>query len=478
MKEADINFEDKFKECNDRFKKTFKLTSAASKIIDSELTILKVNAALTDLLGYTAEEIEGTRILDYACPAYKHHWHDLQNAMWKEGKPFFKLDACIIRKDKSLAWVHVTTILYSDNGQCFGFTVLDDYSYLKSFEESEHRLNMALQYSKMAIWEANPNDGSLIHSEGFNQIFNKDNSFNAWNIDLLLEQFIPEDKNTLYKLLYNAQNDAALDFQGRVQTTDGAIKWVNLKAKTEGKSEDGKPGKFLGTLYDITKDKLSERHKDDFISIASHELRTPVTSLKASLQLMARVQTVPDKMLKLIDQANKSMQKVNALIENLINATKVDQGQLQLKKTRFKISRIIKECVDYISGTTAFNLIIDTHIDPEVYADFERIQQVLVNFLNNAMKYSQSSTNIYIRIQKEDEYVKVDVVDQGKGIESEKIPNLFTRYTPVSRDSSLFPGLGLGLYISSEIIKKHGGDIGVISQPDKGSTFWFKIPLG
>lgn len=139
------NFKNKFEQCNERFQNIFNLTSAASKIIDSELTILRVNGALTELLGFTATEIEGTKIMDYACPAYKHHWHDLQKAMWEDGKPFFKLDACIIKKDKSLAWVHVTTILFRENDQSYGFTILDDYSYLKSYEESEQRLNMALQ---------------------------------------------------------------------------------------------------------------------------------------------------------------------------------------------------------------------------------------------------------------------------------------------------------------------------------------------
>jgi PAS domain S-box-containing protein len=92
----------------------FGLTTAPSKIIDSDLTILKVNEALTKLMGYNAEELEGTQIMDYACEEDKPHWHRLQEAMWKEGRPNFKLDACIIRKDGALAWVHVTTIAFEE----------------------------------------------------------------------------------------------------------------------------------------------------------------------------------------------------------------------------------------------------------------------------------------------------------------------------------------------------------------------------
>src|SRR4051794_26905015 len=103
------DYENKFNECNARFDATFHLTTVASKIIDSDLTILKVNKALTELLGYTNEELVGTQIMDYACDEDKHHWTDLQKEMWHNGKQDFKLDACLIKKDGKLAWVHVTT---------------------------------------------------------------------------------------------------------------------------------------------------------------------------------------------------------------------------------------------------------------------------------------------------------------------------------------------------------------------------------
>ncbi len=100
------DYQKQFLEGKDKFENIFKLTSAASKIIASDLTILRVNQALVELLGFDAHEIEGTKILDYSCPEYKEHWRKLQKAMWEEHQPFFKLEACLIRKDKSLAWVN------------------------------------------------------------------------------------------------------------------------------------------------------------------------------------------------------------------------------------------------------------------------------------------------------------------------------------------------------------------------------------
>src|ERR1044072_1756844 len=135
------DFQHKFAECNERFEAIFGLSSAASKIIDSNLTILRVNKALTELMGYSREELVGTKILDYACEEDKKHWHDLQDAMWHKGKPNFQLDACIIKKDGSLAWVHITTIEFKENKVSYAYTILDDFTAWKQLQQSEQRLS-------------------------------------------------------------------------------------------------------------------------------------------------------------------------------------------------------------------------------------------------------------------------------------------------------------------------------------------------
>ncbi len=475
--EAAPDFKRKFEECNNRYESIFDLTSAASKVIDSDLKIIKVNQALTDLLGYSAEELEGTKILDYACKEHQHHWHDLQNAMWKKGKPFFKLDACIIKKDGSVAWIHVTTISFLEDNVKFGFTVLDDFTYRKSFEESEKRLRMALQYSKMAVWELNLADASLIHSDSFDQIFGYKQPKNKWDKDIFLNQFLPQDEKRLKDLLSNITIHSILDFQGRIKTPEGVIKWIYLQGKTE-QGPDGRPFKILGTIYDITKEKLAERDKDDFISIASHELKTPITTLKASLQLLDKMrQNQNQKLSHLIEQANKSMVKVSVLIEDLLNASKMTEGQLFLKKTRFKLGNAIEECCHHVRAGGLFDIITEGDLDTEVHADSERIQGVVVNFANNAVKYAPDSKIIHIRAEKLKNKVKVSVIDNGPGIPKEKIPFLFDRYYRADKNGAQYSGLGLGLYISSQIIKKHNGEIGVYSEVGKGSTFWFSLPL-
>jgi PAS domain S-box-containing protein len=472
----DWDVEEKYRDCANRFSSIFNLTSTATKIINKDLKILRVNQALTDLLGYSAEEIEGTEIMEYACEEFKDHWKDLQKAMWVDGKPFFKLDACIVKKDKSLAWVHVTTILFQEEHVSYAFTVLDDFSYRKNFEESEKRLHMALQYSNMAVWELNLLDGNIIHSEGLDSIFGHNKNKNQWSKSFLLAQFLVEDQPRLEKMLDGLTGESTLDFDGRFQTPEGLIKWVNLQGKTEH-GPDGKADRILGTIYDITKEKLAERHKDDFISIASHELRTPITALKASLQLMDKIkQSGNTKLANLVDQANRSMNKISLLIDDLLNASKMNEGQLQLKYTKFNVFAAIEECCHYVTAAGSFNIITEGDLDAEVVADSERIQQVVVNFVNNAMKYAPESKNIYIRVVKEESGLKISITDQGPGIPEEKIPFIFDRFYRADIYGGQYSGLGLGLYICAEIIKKHKGQIGVESELGKGSTFWFSLP--
>ncbi|MGY3211883.1 ATP-binding protein [Mucilaginibacter sp. HD30] len=465
----ETDYKHKFKECNARFEAIFGLTSAASKVIDSELTILKVNEALTELMGYSEDELIGTQIMDYAFEEDKPHWQELQHAMWQEGKPNFKLDARLWKKDKTLIWVHVTTIAFEANGVSYAHTVLDDFTAWKKLQESEQRLSMALAYSKMAVWELNLLDRTITSSEGFDHLFGINQS-RDWTEEMLVKLFFAEDQIKLKTILQQLKPEDNFDFQGRIETNEGIVKWINLQGRAENQ-------RVLGTLYDITRDKLAEREKDDFISIASHELKTPLTALKGSLQVIGRMKDAPTGMLpKLVDQANKSMDKVTVLVDELLNAGRLAEGQLQLKKTKFNLSKAIDECCLHVTATGVHHIVKDGLKDKLVKADSERIQRVIVNFVNNAVKYATNSKTITIRVDEEPGYFKVSVIDQGPGIAKEKIPHLFNRYFRGEQQGGQYAGLGLGLYISAEIIKKHGGKIGVDSEPGQGSIFWFTLP--
>jgi len=236
---------------------------------------------------------------------------------------------------------------------------------------------------------------------------------------------------------------------------------------------------MLGTLLDITEFKRLQQQKDDFISIASHELKTPITSLKASLQLLERIKNDPtsELMPKLIEQSSRSMQKISALVEDLLNVSRASKTELRLKKTTFVIADLLNACCNHVRIAGKHNLVVRGDTKLKVNADEHGIDQVVVNLVNNAVKYAPESKDIYLIIKQEDGEAKISVKDGGPGIPPEKIPHLFDRYYRAEPSGFQNAGLGLGLFICSEIVRRHGGNIGVESELGAGSTFWFTLPL-
>jgi PAS domain S-box-containing protein len=267
------------------------------------------------------------------------------------------------------------------------------------------------------------------------------------------------------------------EFQNRKKREDGIYRWHLIRLMPI-KNEEGEVQLWTGTATDIHELKLLQQQKDDFISIASHELKTPITSLKASLQLLNRIKDEPASAMlpNMIDLANKSLDKVIILIKYLLDASNVNEGQLRLNQQLFTLSKVINECCHSISIEGVYNIITEGDMELQVYADAERVNQVVINFVTNAIKYAPESKEIRIRIEKVNDMAKVSIIDKGPGISPDKLTHLFDRYYQAESGGSLYSGLGLGLYISAEIVKKHKGQIGVNSELGKGSTFWFTLP--
>ncbi|MFI5159473.1 MAG: ATP-binding protein, partial [Sphingobacteriales bacterium] len=236
---------------------------------------------------------------------------------------------------------------------------------------------------------------------------------------------------------------------------------------------------YVSSSMDITDLKMLEQRKDDFISIASHELKTPLTGLKATLQLLDRMKEKPDanSLIKLIVQANRSMDKISILVNDLLSFSRTMKGAMPLNKSVFKLADMVDKCCNHARIEGKYDLILSGDKDLQVCADETRIDQVMVNLVNNAVKYAPQSREIFIKIDKLDQEVKVSVKDTGPGIPDDKLPHLFERYYRVSYNGEHYSGLGLGLFISSEIIKRHGGKIGVESVLGEGTTFWFTLPF-
>ncbi len=244
--------------------------------------------------------------------------------------------------------------------------------------------------------------------------------------------------------------------------------------------DNGKVAGCTLTFTDVTSRIKLLQQKDDFISVASHELKTPMTSLKASLQVLERLvplEDTKDTLGLLVNQANRSMNKLSDLVNMLLNSNRISEGRFPLYKTPFDIVTLVKECCSHITSIAQHRLTITGINSQVIYADEQLIEQVIVNLLSNAVKYAPHTEEIKIDISSTDDCARVCVTDSGPGIAADKKQYVFERYFRADQSSSSVPGLGLGLYITAEIIRKHNGDIGVESELGRGSAFWFTLPL-
>ncbi len=235
-----------------------------------------------------------------------------------------------------------------------------------------------------------------------------------------------------------------------------------------------------GTTRDITELRYLAQQKDDFLGIASHELKTPVTSIKAYgqvLQTMFR-RRGETKAVEALQKMDAQVNKLTNLIGDLLDVTKIHSGRIEFHEDYFNFNDLVSEIVDEMQLTTELHTLKKKlGMTTYVYGDRERIGQVIINLISNAIKYSPHTKEINIITTPEKGKVTLCVQDFGVGIPGEKQDKIFQQFFRVSGPNhSTVPGLGLGLYISSEIIKRQSGRIWVESIEGKGSIFCFFLP--
>jgi two-component system CheB/CheR fusion protein len=263
-----------------------------------------------------------------------------------------------------------------------------------------------------------------------------------------------------------------------LRVDNGQIKWVSIYGRIIAHQE-GRPARMIGVVYDITDRKRLEKHKDNFISVASHELKTPVTSIKAYSEILQDLfeDTNDQPNVDIVKKLNNQVDRLVKLIQSLLDSTNVSEGRLRLFPQTFDLNKLIEQQVLESQLVSPHHELTWNPSDiPLVHADKDRIGQVITNFISNAVKYSPRKSKVFISSEDALDGVIVRVRDSGMGITPEDQERIFQQYYRVNTEEVLRnEGLGIGLYISSEIIKQHGGNIGVESIAGEGSTFYFKL---
>lgn len=284
---------------------------------------------------------------------------------------------------------------------------------------------------------------------------------------------------TMEKFTHAIQTGGIFEIENRYKRNDGVYRW-HLNRSIPLKNESEELLFWVGTATDIDDQRKSIEKKDEFIGIASHELKTPLTSLKAYLQLMTNYkrEPVPQQVKSFIVKAESSLGKLQTLVNDLLDVSKIQAGKLYFSQSQIKVDELMSICAENAGYMFPdYNIHYKPGNEYLISGNLERLEQVLMNLINNAVKYSPLHKDIILAVEREEDNVKISVTDFGIGLSPEQQEKIFERFYRVDDKNFMASGLGMGLYISMEIINNHKGKMRVESKINKGSTFYILLPL-
>jgi len=263
----------------------------------------------------------------------------------------------------------------------------------------------------------------------------------------------------------------------RKKSANGVYRWHIMNA-LPFTDNNGNVIRWFGVCTDIEHQKKDMEKKDEFISMASHELKTPVTTLKAYTEiLLMEAETKENKIERnMLQKMDMQINKLTSLIGDLLDVSKSNSGQLNLEIEEIDFNKLVKEVVNVMQiAVKTHSIELNLSASQRIDGDKNRLGQVITNLISNAVKYSPKANKILISTETDGGQIKLCVTDYGIGIPLSQQPKLFSRFFRVSKNT--YPGLGLGLYICNEIIKRHSGKMDFKSVEGKGSTFCFYLPI-
>lgn len=352
----------------------------------------------------------------------------------------------------------------------------------KALHISEERNRIILQSAGMASWDWDLLRDRVTWNPQHYLLLGMQPDDQEKNALTFLHAVHPEDTMKVQNLLLNSiEHNTVYQAEFRIiRANDNSVRWMSSMG-TVIERIAGKASRMVGVMFDITDTKNLQQKKDDFLGIASHELKTPVTSIKIYAEIIEEMLGKHPAVVntRLLAKLNQQIDRLTSLINNLLDTTRAQEGRIEYNKTHFDINQLLKdraEEMQLVAGSHRIHLQLDK--TTEVFADRERIGQVIVNFLSNAIKYSSNGSDINIYSELGENEVKISIADKGIGIAPELFNKIFERFYRVDNSTmSNYPGMGLGLYITSEIIKNHEGSIKVESKKGEGSVFHFTLPL-
>ena len=468
------------------------VSSSDDAIISKTLNgiITSWNEAATKLFGYSAEEAIGSHI-SLIIPKDSLAEEDLIIENIRKGEKIDHYETVRVAKDGTEKFISLTVSpIKNKKGEVIGASkVARDISYKDSEEEKRAMLAAIVSSSDDAIISKNLQGIITSWNQSAQRMFGyTEEEAIGKHISLIIpKERISEET----KIIESIRRGEKIDhFETERVAKDGGRRYISLTVSPI----KNRRGKVIGASKvardislrleaekqrDLYTRRLQElnRYKDEFMVMASHELKTPLTIIMANLQVLHQMMEKHENAV-FVQKAFKQVEKLSELVGNLLDVSKIQAGKLALNPSQFDLTQLLTDVIESLQQTTKDHTIVFRNPKKKlmITADRERIEQVVINIISNAIKYSRQSGKITVEAFKKQKTIGVRIADEGIGIPQKDIENVFLRFYRVSGSASSFSGSGVGLYISAEIIKNHGGKIWAESKVGKGSVFHFSLP--
>lgn len=445
--------------------------------------VLKINEAFIKCFGYSETDIIGKSA------GILFTQKDQKNGMFK--KELAKVlregqssdNNYLVNKDQRITWVSGESLLVNKSGG--GQMILKVIQNIHVQKESENKLKTLNEFNENIlksiedmVFVLNQKMKMLKTNQSLSGLFSESKSTSPSSD---FREFIkPFDKNGYFSAeIENAvfSQKCFSKRQFELYTTEGDIKTFEVTCHL---MKMGTQNNMLIILHDITAYKQVEREREDILGFVAHELRNPLSNVILCNEIIGQSikENKLDEVYEILERSKNNVKRLNKMIAELYDATRVNSGYLQLEVSEFNFQDIVNEAVDTITRLQpSHHITVKGNENIQIKGDYYRLIQVLTNYLSNGIKYSNDQPEVVVTVEHNKETLTVSVKDEGLGISNAQLSYIFERFYRVEKIRNL-EGIGLGLYLCRQIIRAHHGNVWAESIEGKGSTFYFSIPIG